>query len=83
MPGSLGMDHSPAGAPLGASGCVGMACPRVLQTNDEAGGDRTPLACRRSASWFGLRLNIIRETNEMASELGQVRPCSLIFLTFS
>lgn len=50
-----------------------MACPPVLLTNEEAGRDRTSLACRRSVSWFSLRLNIIKETNEMASELSQVR----------
>lgn len=75
MLGSLGMDHSPAGAPLGAFGCVCvvMACPQLLHTNEEAGRDRKSLACRRSVSWYGLRLNIIKETNEMASELRQVR----------
>ncbi|MEQ2191359.1 hypothetical protein XENOCAPTIV_027247 [Xenoophorus captivus] len=48
--------------------CVGlcsMACPRGLQVNEEPGRDRKPLACRRSVSWFGLRLNIIKEAKEV------------------
>lgn len=49
-----------------------MACPPVLQTNEEADKDQRSLACRRSVSWYDLRLNIIKETNEMASELSQV-----------
>ncbi|KAI3368375.1 hypothetical protein L3Q82_008078 [Scortum barcoo] len=48
-----------------------MACPRVLHANEGAGRDRRSLACRRSVSWYGLRLNIIKETSEMASELSQ------------
>lgn len=69
--GSLGVSRSPAGAPVVAFGCVVfvMACPRVLQTNEEAGTDMRSLACRRSVSWYGLRLNIIKE----ASEFSQVR----------
>lgn len=75
MLGSLGVGRSPAGAPLRARDWVlfVMACPRVLQTNEEADRDRRSLACRRSVSWYGFRLNIIKETNEMASQLSQVR----------
>lgn len=53
------MDQSPA------SLCV------CEMTKEEAGRERRPLACRRSVSWYCLRLNIIRETSETA-ELGQV-----------
>ncbi|TNN74734.1 hypothetical protein EYF80_015052 [Liparis tanakae] len=49
-----------------------MACPRLLRSHAEAGRDRRSLACRRSVSRYGLRLNIIKETNEMASALGQL-----------
>ena len=75
MLGSLGAGRSPAGAPLGACdrALFVMACPRVLQTNEEADRDRRSLACRRSVSWYGFRLNIIKETNEKASERSQVR----------
>lgn len=61
--------------PVAVCVCVvlAMACSWVLQTNEEAGRDRRPLACRRSVSWYGLRLNIIKETHEMSSELSQVR----------
>lgn len=50
-----------------------MACLPVIQTNEEAGRQRRSLGCRRAVSWVGLRLNIIKETNETASELSQVR----------
>lgn len=64
MLGSPGVGRRPAGAPLGAGDCdvLAMACP--LQTNEEAGRDRRSLACRRSVSWYGFRLNIIKETGE-------------------
>lgn len=64
MLGSLGVGRSPAGAALGAGDCdvFVMAC--LLQTNEEAGRERRSLACRRSVSWYGLRLNIIKETSE-------------------
>lgn len=51
-----------------------MACPRLLLSNEERAGDRRSLACRRSVSWYGQRLNVIKETSEMASEPQQVRP---------
>lgn len=51
-----------------------MACPRLLLSNEEHAGDGRSLACRRSVSWYGLRLNIIKETSETASEPQQVRP---------
>ncbi len=50
-----------------------MACLWVLQTNEETGRDGRSLACRRSVSWYGFKLNRIKETREMSSELRQVR----------
>lgn len=88
MSGSAGMDLSPVGAPLGVFDCVcvvfAMACLPVIQTNEEAGRQRRSLGCRRAVSWVGLRLNIIKETNETASELSQVRlRTSELFALFS
>lgn len=40
--------------------CGWMACPRGLQADEEPG-----LACRRSGSWFRLRLNIMKESREV------------------
>jgi len=59
----------------GTPGGVGsvMACSRLLRADeDAAAGDRRPLACRRSVSWYGLRLNIIQESGDAASALSQV-----------
>ncbi|KAF0041641.1 hypothetical protein F2P81_005173 [Scophthalmus maximus] len=47
------------------------ACPRPLQAYEEVDRNRKCLACRRAVSWYGLRLNIIQETNETLSELRQ------------
>ena len=59
-----------------------MACPRLLQAEEEeeAGREGSSLACRRSVSWYGLRLNIIKEISEMVSGL-QVRSttCGVIY----
>ena len=51
-----------------------MACPRLLLSADEHAGDQGSLACRRSVSWYGLRLNIIQETSETGPGPPQVRP---------
>lgn len=56
-------------APLRVLVCSAMA---RLQANEKADRDRRSLACRRSVSWYGLRLNLIKETNEAASQVSQV-----------
>lgn len=74
---SVGSDHSgPQELPWecwAVLACVVMACLPQLQADEqEAGRDRKSLACRRSVSWYGLRLNLIKESGEATTELSQV-----------
>lgn len=48
-----------------------MACSRILPTDSDE--NRRPLACRHSVSWYGVRLCILKESIQAASQAGQVR----------
>lgn len=48
-----------------------MASSRILSVDSDE--NRRPLACRRSVSWYGVRLCILKESIQAASQAGQVR----------
>lgn len=48
-----------------------MSCSRILPA--ECDENRRPLACRRSVSWYGVRLCILKESIQALSEDSQVR----------
>ncbi|KAL1272764.1 hypothetical protein QQF64_028626 [Cirrhinus molitorella] len=47
-----------------------MACSGILSADSDE--NRRPLACRRSVSWYGVRLCILKESIQAASQAGQL-----------
>jgi len=50
---------------------MAVACSRMLPMDSDE--NRKPLACRRSVSWYGVRMCILKESILAASLAGQVR----------